>query len=46
MLWTEPDDDFSVSIPIGGEHFKPDANYSIKVGVFLVCIICFVSDRN
>ncbi|CAG9535199.1 unnamed protein product, partial [Cercopithifilaria johnstoni] len=31
MLWTEPDDDFSVNIPIGGEHFKPDTKYSIKV---------------
>ncbi|VDK30597.1 unnamed protein product [Gongylonema pulchrum] len=31
MFWTEPDDDFSVSIPIGGEHFKPDTKYSIKV---------------
>ncbi|EJW71926.1 hypothetical protein WUBG_17164, partial [Wuchereria bancrofti] len=30
MFWTEPDDDFSVSIPIGGEHFKPDTKYSIK----------------
>ncbi|VDM96837.1 unnamed protein product, partial [Thelazia callipaeda] len=31
MFWTEPDDDFTVSIPIGGEHFKPDTKYSIKV---------------
>ncbi|VDN92224.1 unnamed protein product [Brugia pahangi] len=31
MFWTEPDDDFSVSIPIGGEHFKPDTKYSIKL---------------
>ncbi|VBB26357.1 unnamed protein product [Acanthocheilonema viteae] len=31
MFWTEPDDDFSVNIPIGGEHFKPDTKYSIKV---------------
>ncbi|VDK87367.1 unnamed protein product [Litomosoides sigmodontis] len=31
MLWTEPDDDFSVSIPIGGEHFKPNTKYSITV---------------
>ncbi|MCP9259541.1 Mesocentin [Dirofilaria immitis] len=31
MFWTEPDDDFSVNIPIGGEHFKPDTKYSIRV---------------
>uniref|UniRef100_A0A0R3RV16 Fibronectin type-III domain-containing protein n=1 Tax=Elaeophora elaphi TaxID=1147741 RepID=A0A0R3RV16_9BILA len=31
MFWTEPDDDFSVSIPIGGEHFKPDTKYSIRI---------------
>ncbi|VDK64046.1 unnamed protein product [Onchocerca ochengi] len=31
MSWTEPDDDFSVNIPIGGEHFKPDTKYSIKI---------------
>lgn len=37
MFWAESDDDFSVNIPIGGEHFKPDTNYSIKVRLFLIC---------
>lgn len=36
MLWAEPDDDFSVDIPIGGEHFKPNTKYSVTVRQFLI----------
>uniref|UniRef100_A0A9J2PYA6 Fibronectin type III domain protein n=1 Tax=Ascaris lumbricoides TaxID=6252 RepID=A0A9J2PYA6_ASCLU len=31
LQWTEPEDDFIVSIPIDGENFKPDTKYAVKV---------------
>ncbi|KHN88307.1 Mesocentin [Toxocara canis] len=31
LQWTELDDDFTVSIPIDGENFKPDTKYAVKV---------------
>uniref|UniRef100_A0A915BJG8 VWFA domain-containing protein n=1 Tax=Parascaris univalens TaxID=6257 RepID=A0A915BJG8_PARUN len=31
LQWTEPEDDFTVSIPIDGENFKPDTKYAVRV---------------
>ncbi|VDK48392.1 unnamed protein product, partial [Anisakis simplex] len=31
LQWAEPDDDFTVMIPIDGENFKPDTKYAVKV---------------
>lgn len=41
LQWTEPEDDFIVSIPIDGENFKPDTKYAVKVIIYVIIFSSF-----